>query len=476
MSSVVDGRESSSASNYRSEVHDQGSPPVLPCAVVKKGKVNLFEKARNPIIYGGAIDRLECADRTSAVSPGRPVFVSDWKYRLLGWGFYNPNSMYRVRIMEFAADLDLGFEDDVDLSLENVASFLHGRIEDAYAARLSLNLPSDDTDVYRLINSEGDNLSGLIVDVMGKNLVVQSSGAWVERYKEVIMESLSDIILDSDVIAWKADSGILKKEGVDITEDFQLFKIKRGPGGALDFEKHSSGEKSVNEGNGDDAQLVGDSIGQVLVTENSATFSVGLNMQKTGFYCDQRNNRLFLKAISKGKRCLDLCCYTGGFAISAAMGGATEVTGVDSSSKAIAVAEENAKLNGITSAQFHAADISKFMSRSIGSGTLWDIVVLDPPKLCPSAKFLKPALRKYEKLNSMAMQLVERGGILVTCSCSGAVTRSKDNAFLGMLSNAATRAGRDVKVLKVSGASEDHLTSLRYPEGEYLTVVTLMIL
>ncbi len=126
------------------------------------------------------------------------------------------------------------------------------------------------------------------------------------------------------------------------------------------------------------------------------------SLQKTGFYCDQRANRAFLRSVSRGKRVLDLCCYTGGFAISAALGGASRVTGVDSSARAIAKAEENAVLNGIGAdvATFEAADISKFMARHLDQdgdhgGGQWDVVVLDPPKLCPSAKHLKPALRKY---------------------------------------------------------------------------------
>jgi 23S rRNA G2069 N7-methylase RlmK/C1962 C5-methylase RlmI len=446
---------------------------------VKRGKVNLFLQNRNPVIYGGAIDRLE--QEGGGGDPnlaGTPVFVSDWKGDIiLGWGFFNPSSMYRVRIMEFfdAAEQEGLKEGEAGgfLSQDSVSKFLFDKISDAYAARVQLNLPSKDvTDAYRLVNSEGDDLSGLIVDSMGRgNFVVQSSGAWVERYKEVIMLALASLTPEADLIAWKADAGILKKEGLEIEENFQLYKItKKSEDGA----QVSSFEKL--EGFESDSEAREKHM-HVTVLENSVKYSVGLNMQKTGFYCDQRKNRMLLKSLAKGKSVLDLCCYTGGFGISAALGGASDVTGVDSSSKAISVAQENAALNGVEEVmRFHAEDISKFMNRSLESGEQWNIVVLDPPKLCPSAKFLKQALRKYEKLNSMAMQLVSRGGVLITCSCSGAVTRSDNNTFLGMLNKAATRAGRDVKVLQVSGASEDHLTSLRYPEGEYLTVATLLIM
>ena len=156
------------------------------------------------------------------------------------------------------------------------------------------------------------------------------------------------------------------------------------------------------------------------------------------------------------------------------MGGAASVTGVDSSIPAVTCARENAELNGLAGKiDFLCEDISKFMTRSATENKNWDLVVLDPPKFCPSKKYLERALRKYEKVNAMAMRLVAEGGLLVTCSCSGAVAQSK--TFLPMLSKAAARAGRTAKVLKVSGAAEDHLTSLAYPEGEYLTVVTLLV-
>ncbi|QDZ20529.1 S-adenosylmethionine-dependent methyltransferase [Chloropicon primus] len=427
----------------------EGKKASLPCAVLKKGKVNLFEQNRNPIIYGGAVERVEEGEGPG-LDPGKPVFFSDWKRRLLGWGFYNPTSMYRCRIMEFASDAS--FRED--LSAERIESFLVERVREAIEARARVGLPSAHTDVYRLVNSEGDNLSGLVVDKFGSSLVVQSSGAWVERHKAVIMKALASAVDGSDTIAWRSDVGILKKEGLDVDADLELFQVHRADEGI-----------SLREG-GDDASR------KVTVTENGAAFAVRIDMQKTGFYCDQRANRSFVKKVAKGKSCLDLCCYTGGFAVAAAIGGASSVTGVDSSSTAIEMANENAKLNGVD-AEFVEDDISKFMSKHIERGDEWDLVVLDPPKLCPSAKFMKQATRKYEKLNMMAMQLVAKGGVLVTCSCSGAMTRG--NAFVPMLTRAAARVGRDVKVVRLAGAAEDHMTSLRYPEGEYLSVVTLIV-
>ena len=405
--SLLDGRRESSRYGQHQERVDSdrtrfdSTRMPLPCAVVKRGKVNLFLQSRNPVIFGGAIDRLEQAEAVGdPILAGVPVFVSDWKGDIvLGWGFFNPSSMYRVRIMEFFdISEQQGLKGDYAeqaqsdfLSQDSVSKFLRSRLEDAYAARVQLNLPSEGTDAYRLVNSEGDGLSGLIVDRLGRaNFVVQSSGAWVERYKEVIMRALASLAPEAELIAWKADAGILKKEGIEIKEkeNFQVFKI-------IPIDKSSDAESDVSFEKLEDFETSGAEVNDplrshVTVVENSTKFLVGLNMQKTGFYCDQRKNRMLLKSLSKGKSVLDLCCYTGGFAVSAALGGATDVTGVDSSSTAVSVAQENAKLNGVESnTKFHAEDISKFMTKGLESRKLWDIVVLDPPKLCPSAKFLK---------------------------------------------------------------------------------------
>ena len=438
----------------------------LPCAIVARGKVNLFEQHRAPIIYGGAIDRVE-ERQGGAVLPGSPVFFSDWKHRVLGWGFFNPTSMYRVRIMEFASVRGLGPD---ALSSENVAAFIASRIRDAYHARLSMNLPNAQTNVYRLINSEGDSLSGLVVDHMGSRLVVQSTAAWVQRHKRVILSALAETVPTARTIAWKADFRILQKEGVptEDEDDLEVYAVGNAAAGAPVVEKVPEETSNSNSDSN-----------KVWVTENNLRWRVGASMQKTGFYCDQRDNRRHVMEMAGGKRCLDLCCFTGGFAVSAKAGGASEVVGVDSSAAALEVARANADANGLADAvDFVQDDITKFMAREIREERIraWDLVVLDPPKLCPSARHLKKALRHYEKINALAIDLVKPGGILVTCSCSGAVDTA---AFLAMVRGAAARAGsgsgRHLKVLRVSGASDDHLTSLRYPEGQYLTVVTLMV-
>ena len=344
----------------------------------------------------------------------------------------------------------------------SVSTALYRKIQDAILIRNRLGLPAESTNVYRLINSEGDHLSGLIVDVLADQIVVQSSGAWVEKHKTFIIQTLSELV-PVNRICWKADVSNLKKEGISADTKLEWFKV----------EVNHNQEKIAERMTEEDELEMALNASDIVVKENSATFLVKLNMQKTGFYCDQRENRAFIRSIAKGKSCLDLCCYTGGFAISAKLGGATEVVGVDSSANAIAMAEANSKENNCQ-ISYYAEDISKFMKDRIEKEEKWDIVVLDPPKLCPSAKFLNRALPKYSKLNMMAMRLVERGGLLVTCTCSGAVTQS--GKFLSMIKESADKIGREARVVHVHGAASDHLTSLNYQEGRYLTVATVLIL
>ncbi|GFR46311.1 hypothetical protein Agub_g7876, partial [Astrephomene gubernaculifera] len=193
-----------------------------------------------------------------------------------------------------------------------------------------------------------------------------------------------------------------------------------------------------------------------------------------------------------GVSVLDLCCYSGGFALAAAAAGASRVVGVDSSEEAISLANANAALNGFSSSSassssssptaastasptvsFVRADISDYMKAAIAEGQSYDIVVLDPPKLAPDRNSLGRAKAKYLRLNSAAMRLVRPGGLLMTCSCSGAMTQS--GQFTEVLLEAARQAGRQVRVLRHAGASPDHPLLPAYPEGEYLTNMTLAV-
>ncbi|MBA0703633.1 hypothetical protein Golax_015944, partial [Gossypium laxum] len=320
---------------------------------------------------------------------------------------------------------------------------LETRINAAVELRRGLGLPSAITNAYRLVNSEGDRLSGLIVDVFGDLAVVASSAAWVEKYKSKVKACISSID-EINHIHWRPSVEILKEEGMDAADLKEL---------------HPSTCPQ-----------------RTKVIENGISYAISLEGQKTGFYADQRENRMFLSMISHGQRVLDVCCYSGGFALNAAKGGAMSITGtvnvilsdillgVDTSLPALELARENIALNNLDpeKTSFLREDATVFMKGALSRNDSWDIVILDPPKLAPTRKVLQSASGMYRNLNSLAMKITRRGGLLMTCSCSGAMTQS--GTFLRTLQGAASMAERKITVLRQSGAGCDHPIDPSYPE------------
>lgn len=409
-------------------------PTGVAKVVLKKGKTQLF-KDGSPMVYSGAIDRV--IGRPPPTT-GDIVLVADGTEKPIGWGFYNSTSMFRVRLMQQEEETTL----DPSCAL-NAEKLLETRIAAAAELRKNLGLPSAHTNAYRLVNSEGDRLSGLIVDIFGDLAVIASSAAWVQIYQHQIMDCLSRLN-NIKQISWRPTVEILKAEGLDLSD------LKK-------------------------TDLIIPQT-RVKVMENGISYWISLDGQKTGFYADQRENRCFLSTISEGRRVLDICCYTGGFALNAASGGALDVIGVDSSLPALELAKENVALNGLDSQRisFLREDATEFMKAAVSRNESWDIVILDPPKLAPRKKVLKSASGMYRNLNYLAMQLTKRGGLLMTCSCSGAMTQS--GLFLRILQGAASMAGRKITVVRQAGAACDHPIDPAYPEGTYLTNILLRVL
>ncbi|KAK6934734.1 S-adenosylmethionine-dependent methyltransferase [Dillenia turbinata] len=411
--------------------------------VLKKGKTQLF-KHGSPMVYSGAVDRVIGRPPPKT---GDVVLVADGTEKPIGWGLYNSVSMFCVRIMQLEEEAAR----DPSCALD-IEKLLERRIHEAIELRRNLGLPSTNTNVYRLVNSEGDRLSGLIVDVFGDLAIVASSAAWVEKYRPEIEACISRID-NINNISWRPSVEILKEEGWPLLDVRETHKLT--------------------------------SLDGIKVKENGVIYSISLRGQKTGFYADQRENRKYISAISNGQRVLDLCCYSGGFALNAALGGATDVTGVDTSMPALELAKENIALNKLgTNISFFREDASEFMKCAISRNQSWDIVILDPPKLAPRRKdlcvisntleVLQSASGMYRNLNSLAMQLTERGGLLMTCSCSGAMTQS--GMFLRILQDAASMAQRKITILRQAGAACDHPIDPSYPEGEYLSNVLLGVM
>ncbi|KAL6283109.1 hypothetical protein ACE6H2_014038 [Prunus campanulata] len=408
--------------------------------VLKRGKTQLF-KDGSPMVYSGAVDRIigRPPPRTGDI-----VLVADGAEKPIGWGMYNSVSMFCVRLMQLEEEATR----DLSCAL-NMEKLLETRINEAIELRKSLGLPSASTNAFRLVNSEGDRLSGLIVDVFGDVAVIASSAAWVEKYKPEVEASVGRID-EINYINWRPSSEVLKEEG-------------------LDASNYKERDPSICPQ-------------RTKVTENGIFYAISLGGQKTGFYADQRENRQFISTISDGQRVLDMFCYSGGFALNAARGGAVNVIGVDSSLPAVELAKENVVLNNMDPGKitFLREDASEFMKGALSRNESWDIVILDPPKLAPRKKALQNASGMYRNLNSLAMQLTKRGGLLMTCSCSGAMTQS--GMFLRILQasctllGAASAAGRKITILREAGAACDHPIDPSYPEGKYLSNILLRVL
>jgi 23S rRNA (cytosine1962-C5)-methyltransferase len=210
--------------------------------------------------------------------------------------------------------------------------------------------------------------------------------------------------------------------------------------------------------------------GPVFFEEHGLRYGADLaGGQKTGFYLDQRENRLAVARYFAGRRVLDACCYSGAFSLVAATrGGAREVIAVDSSAAAIELGRAHAQLNGVSNVHFEAADVFKYLDRAVAARERFDAVILDPPSFARTQGAVAEALRAYHHLNRRAVDLLEPGGVLVTCSCSGQVMRED---FLVMLAEVAERSGRDIQPLEIRGAAPDHPIEVTCLESEYLKCV-----
>ncbi|KXZ55619.1 hypothetical protein GPECTOR_2g1169 [Gonium pectorale] len=430
---------------------------AAPQVVLKKDKARLFAYG-NPMVYGGAVD---CVIGRPPPDIGDAVVVTDSSRRPLGWGVYNPNSMFRVRLLQLQPEM----ESDAGAAAcrLDVPALVRRRVGQAVALRRALGLPSADTNVYRLVNSEGDMLSGLVADVLGEVVVVQAVAGWVQRYRTDIEAAIREATGLSRVV-WRPMWKILKEEGLEPPPE----EANAAVGTEEEAATSRAGEEETVE-----------------VREAGLRLAASPQGQKTGFYADQRDSRAFLGDLVRrqvaarsggpGPSVLDLCCYSGGFALAAAAAGASRVVGVDSSESAVSLAAQNARLNGLDgAATFLRADVSEAMKAELAAGRQYDIVVLDPPKLAPDRASLARARIKYIRLNTLAMRLVAPGGLLMSCSCSGAMTQSGE--FTSMLTQAAREVGRQPTLLRVAGAAPCHPLQPAYPEGEYLTNVTMRLL
>jgi len=389
--------------------------------VLKKGKEKSLLR-RHPWIFSGAIKRVE-----EPFQDGDVVDVVDAKGKFLARGYINTRSQITVRILTWQ-------EEEID------AAFWRRRLEIAIKAREGLFLPGH-TEAVRLVNAESDGLPGLVVDQYGQYLVIQFLTLGIERWKETITELLWELL---------KPKGIYERSDVDV-------RLKEGlePVAGL-----LRGEEPPD---------------RLEIRENGLKFWVDVKRgHKTGFYLDQRENRLRVKGFALGKEVLDAFSYTGAFGVYALSGGAKRVVHVDSSKDALEMAKANVELNGfpVRDENFVEGDVFEVLRKWRQEGRLFDLIILDPPKFAHSKEQVDDAVRGYKDINLMAMGLLRPGGILFTFSCSGLVP---PELFQKAVFWAALDAGREVQVIGKMSQARDHPFSLNFPEGEYLKGLILRV-
>lgn len=347
---------------------------------------------------------------------GSLVAVYDKEGRPFGAGLYNPRARVPLRVLHHGDD-PFG-EDDLTGLLDRAIDLRHD----------VLRLP-DHGDAYRVIHSDGDSLSGLIVD----------------RYADVLSVSVHSL-------------GIFQRLPKWLTHLHQRLGTRRV---VVDVEDHIARIEGIRP-----RTLPSDEVKSVKIRENGIRFEVDFTSgHKTGFFCDQRENRQALTQFTEGRKVLDLCCYTGGFSLSAKLPGkAAEVTGVDLDEKAIEQARRNANLNQVRVDWVHC-DAFTWARQMQRNGTRWEVVVLDPPKLVMDREDTDGGRKKYEDLNILALSLVAPGGIFVTCSCSGLLDEFE---FEQLVVKGAHRLGRRLQFLRKTGAAPDHPVRSNCPESRYL--------
>jgi len=389
-------------------VEDSKVPGDLP-----QVRLKISRRSSHPWIFQKMVEKP--ADRLHA---GMVVDILDRDRQWVGRGFYNGHSRIALRMLttDPAEKIDRGF--------------FERRLERALQLRRQWLGLDAVTDAYRLVHSEGDQLSGLVVDRFGVTLVMEFFAAGMFRFRSVIQEILASHFPNSNFY-WFAEEHVQKQESFDC----------RPP----------------------------EPPPPAIVTEHGVRFRVAPGSKhKTGFFLDQRDNRKSVADFCGGRRVLDLCCNTGGFAVYAkALGHAEEVVAVDLDEKALELAGQNANLNQAR-IRFVQADIFHWLRDILPSGQRFDVVILDPSKQTRDREAVSFALKKYFDMNRLALQVVAPGGIFLTCSCTGLVS---EEAFLESLRRAAWQAGRTVQVFKVAGAAPDHPFQIHVPEGRYLKAV-----
>ena len=383
--------------------------------ILKRGREGPV-RGGNPWIFSQAIDRIE----PNQVEAGAPVTVHDAAGTLLGLGYCNQATTIAVRMLAWGEAPSLA---------ELVARRLRGALE------LRRRFVGADTDSYRLVNGDGDGLSGVVVDRFGDVPVMQLLTAGADRMREIVVTELREL-LQPRAIVERSVGAVRKQEGL-------ADRV---------------------------APCCGEAVSETVGRENGIRIHVDFERgQKTGYFLDQRENRALARRMAADARVLDAFCYEGGFALAALAGGARQVVAVDTSSRALGWAARNLELNEHppTAVELVHGEAGKFMAET---AMRFDLIVLDPPPLARSRADAERAGRLYVELNTVAMRALAPGGRLMTFSCS---THFRADDFVRAVRFAESNAGRNLRMLAHLGPGPDHPVLLGHAEGEYLTGLLL---
>ena len=391
-------------------------PAIMTQLILKDGKErSLFR--RHPWIFEGSVARLDGRAR-----PGDTVEVVDAGGRRLAKAAWSPSSQIRARVWSF----------DPDEIIDD--AFFKRRVAAAVARREAMpQLRGQDG--MRLIHGESDGLPGVIADRYGDTICLQLTAAGPDKWRKAIVGALAKVDGIRRIYE-RSDSDVRKLEGLDPVTGWVHGEAPDHP---------------------------------LSIDENGVRLGVDVvGGHKTGFYLDQRDNRLLTRALAAGKSVLNCFCYTGGFSLQALAGGASSVLSIDSSGPALAGARANLALNPqleADRAEWLEADVFDALRRFRKEGRRFDLIVLDPPKFAPSAAHAERAARAYKDINLLGFRLLNPGGYLLTYSCSGGIGLE---LFQKIVAGAAVDAGRDARILQRLSAGPDHPVALHFPEGEYL--------
>lgn len=397
-------------------------------AVIRHRRAQPFF-GRHPWVFVGAIEELRTPDG-QLPQPGTVVRIISHEQRFIAWGLLNPHSRIILRLYSWDESDEL-----------NESEFWLARVTNAVnLRRRHFNLKQDGCGC-RLIFSESDGLSGLTVDFYSGCLLVQFTSLALFAFRDHLLNALEQQV-ESSSIWLRTERGMRDQEQLEAVDG-----LLRG----------------------------GEPPQPLFIEYNGISFGVDVQQgQKTGYYLDQRENRITASRYLHNAAVLDAFCFSGGFGITAVKhGGAASSLGVDSSESALTLAAANAELNGVANrCEWKNSDVHAALSEFQSQNRTFHGVILDPPKMARTRGGLDRALQGYRRLNLAALDVLQVGGILVTCSCSGLVSRQQ---FVEILGDVARTSGRDIRILEHLGHPTDHPVSATCPETDYLKVLICQV-